>query len=352
MRPLAAILVVLAVPPAAGAAVRQIALPDPHMLLTQSPPLQGSAPAELRVIRTGATREAIRVGIDGAGRPVAVTADQRITLVAPGDYSFVVPGPVLDVTAPPGSRVQPGLLQGAIVWQGFSPGRRTLVAAAKLDPAATAPFLPLALTLTTRRDSGVTLEVRNRTAVTTDAFTGRGDAAELTQALAGVRADVLAGRNPGRPLVHATISPARVRVDAPFRVRGELRLGERVVRFAKTLGGGHPSRLRVHITGPSTAPRLVVRAEPLVDVPVRRTLAGAVETMLRLARTNQYRTFLQTPGPAEQTHTTYMWASTSAVPTATGAPTENGGNDGLRTALVLAVTVVGLAVAVTLWAYL
>jgi hypothetical protein len=350
VRPLVALLVVLAVPPAAGAAVRQIALPDPHMLLTQSPPLQGSAAAELRVIPTGATREEIRIGVDATGRPVTVSADQRITLVAPGDYSFVVPGPVLDVTAPPGSRVQPGLLQGAIVWQGFSPGRRTLAATAKLDPAATAPVLPLVLTLTTRRDS-VTLEVRNRTAVTTDGFSGRGDAAELVRALAAVRADVLAGRNPGRPLVHATISPARVRVDAPFRVRGELRLGERVVRFAKTLGGGHPSTLRVHITGQGT-PRLAVRADPLVDVLVRGTLGGAVETMLQLARTNQYRTFLQTPGPPEQTHTTYTWASTSAVPTATGSPTEDGENDGLRTALLLAATAIGLVAAVTLWAYL
>jgi hypothetical protein len=350
VRPLAALLAVLAVPPAAGAAVTQIALPDPHMLLTQSPPLQGSAPAELRVIRTGATREAIRIRVDATGRPVTVSADQRITLVAPGDYSFVVPGPVLDVTAPPGSRVQPGLLQGAIVWQGFSPGKRTLAATAKLDPAATAPVLPLALRLIRGRDS-VTLEVKNRTPVTVDAYTGRGDAAELEHALTRVRADVLAGRNPGRPLVHATISPARVRVDAPFRVRGELRLGGRVARFAQTLGGGHPSTLRIHLTGQGT-PRLTVRAEPLVDVAVRRTLGGAVESMLRLARTNQYRTFLQTPGLAEQTHTTYTWTSTSAVPAAPAAPAEHGGNDAARTALVLAATVVGLAVAITLWTYL
>jgi hypothetical protein len=74
--------------------------------------------------------------------------------------------------------------------------------------------------------------------------------------------------------------------------------------------------------------------------------------MLQLARTNQYRTFLQTPGPVEQTHTTYTWTSTSAAPAATASPAEQGGNDAARTALVLAATVVGLAVAITLWAYL
>jgi hypothetical protein len=258
---------------------------------------------------------------------------------------------VLDVTAPAGSRVQPGLLQGAIVWQGFSPGKRTLVATAKLDPAAVAPLLPLALTLT-RRQSGVMLEVRNRTAVTVDAFTGRSQASELERALAGVRADVLAGRSPTRPLVYASITPARVRVDAPFRVTGELRLGDAVARFAGVLGGRHAATLRARVSGDTGQPRVTVRAVPLVDVPIRRTLGGAVEAMLRLARTNQYRTFLQTPGPVELTQTTYTWRSTAAVPAATAGPRESSGNGALRTVVVLSATVLGLALAVTLWAYL
>ena len=74
--------------------------------------------------------------------------------------------------------------------------------------------------------------------------------------------------------------------------------------------------------------------------------------MLRLARTNQYRTFLQTPGPVELTRTTYTWTSTTAVPTVGAAPRESSRNDPLRTVVVLGATVLGLGLAVTLWAYL
>jgi hypothetical protein len=405
VRRLAALLVALALPSAAIAAERQIALPDPHGRLTPAPPLLGTvAPGELRLVRTGETREVVRIGIDGRGLPVAVEVSQRIELLSAGDYSFVVPAPVRDVRAPPGAQAQPGLLEGAIVWQGFSPGRRTLAAVAELEPGAAAPVLPLALTLRTlvarrpleagERRSGefdLALEVRNRTAVTVDSFAGRGDPAELARTLDGVRSRLTAGLTPGRGLVHANVAPARVRVDAGFRVTGELRLpasltGARVrggrlhgslVRFAATLGGGRPRVLRVRVTGRVTAaaaPRIALEATPVGDVPGlrpphgrtwrqalaaglvvpdgERLLGTAVEAMLRLARVNQYRTFLQTPGLPEQAQATYTWATAAPAAAAVSPPGGKDENEALTTAVAVAAAVLGLGVAVTVWAYL
>jgi hypothetical protein len=404
VRALAALAVVALVPGAAAAAERQIALPDPHARLTGSPPLQGAVTlTEFRLVRTGTTQEAVRVGIDGSGRPVSAEVGQRIELLGSGDYSFAVPAPVRDVRALTGARVEPGLLEGAIVWQGFSPGRRTLAAVAQLDPAASAPALPLVLTLRTlvggrpletgERRSGkfqLELEVRNRTALTADAFAGRGDPDELARALDGARSSVAAGRAPGRALVHATVAPARVRVDAGFRVTGELRLprtlaGARVVgaslrgssaRFAATLGGGHPAVLRVRVTGrvqKAGAPRLVLRAAPTIDVPglrpplgrtwrralraglvardERRLLGTAVKAMLGLARVNQYRTFLQTPGLPEQAQTTYTWTTVTRTASAAPAPGDDG-DGALNSVLALAIALLGIGAAVTLWAHL
>jgi hypothetical protein len=78
-------------------------------------------------------------------------------------------------------------------------------------------------------------------------------------------------------------------------------------------------------------------------------LDTVVQTMLGLARANQYETFLQTPSAPEQSTATYVYA-TAHVPVA--APAAKPGGGGVPTALTVAAVLVALAAAAVAWAYL
>lgn len=384
MRLAAVVACALAWPALAAAAGRQVALPDPHIPLTPEPPLAGST-GRARVPQPGRTREVVRVGVDADGRPVRVAVVQRIELRGAGDYEFTVPAPVRDVYAPAGAAAQPGLLERAIVWQGFSPGRRDLVAVATLDPRAAAA-LPLALSVDTRtRGDGfrVVLELRNRTETRVPSFTGRGDAVGLAAVLDGIRRTLARGQPFAPPLINADIRPATISVETPLEFRGRLLLapsahgvhvvggrleGRRVV-FAGTAGGAEPSRQLVVVTGTGDpAPRVRVVATPVRAVPAppgggswRAAVAGgradgsdlltaSVGTMLGLARANQYETFLATPGAPEQASATYVYA-TAKVPVAAPATKPSGGG-GIPGAVTVAAALLALAAAAIAWAYL
>ena len=384
-RPVAAALLALACAPPALAAQGRLVLPDPSIRLSAAPPLSGAA-GPSRVPRTGRTDEVVLVGIDAAGKPVRVAVDQRIELLGKGDYTFSVPGPVLDVRAPAGSRVQPGLLDRAIVWQGFSPGARILAAHARLDPREAAPALPLAVDVRTRRRSGrleTVVAVRNRTAVRVPTVGGTGSAAQLARALDLARRRLATGSRIAPTLVDG--SPQRVvrTIELPFRVAGTLTLppsatgitaqggtvdGDRV-RFSGT-AGTLTVRVRARVTG-AAAPRLELAAIPVRDIPGlrppgggtwraavaagradgRRVLRTAVGTMLRLARLNQYSAFLATPGTYESTHARYVYATAAPVAAAPArAPSDGGGATAALVTIALALG--GACAAVVLWAYL
>ena len=384
MRVAAAVACALAWPALAAAADRQVALPDPHIPLSPEPPLTGST-GQARVPQPGRTREVIRVGVDSAGRPVRVAVVQRIELRGVGDYEFTVPAPVRDVYAPAGARAQPGLLDRAIVWQGFSPGRRDLVAVATLDPRAAA-VLPLALSVETRTSGDgfrVVLQLRNRTETRVPSFTGRGDAAGLAAVLDGIRRTLARGQAVTPPLITADVRPATIPVETPLAFRGRLMLapsahavhvvggrleGRRVI-FTGTVGGVASSRQLVVVTGTGDpAPRVRVTAAPVRGVPApagggswrdavargradgRDLLTASVGAMLGLARANQYETFLATPGAPEQANATYVYA-TARVPVAAPLPKPSGGG-GLPGALTLGAALLALAAAAVIWAYL
>jgi hypothetical protein len=392
----AAVLVVLLCPAVAGAAPRDVTLPDPHVGLTPQPPLSGGGGGLVVVPRTGRTHERVAVGVDATGRPVRITVDQRIELVRPGDYSFFVPGPVLDVRAPAGSRVQPGLLDQAIVWQGFSPGRRTLAARASLDVAKAAPFLPLAVELQTlidgrplapgERRSGrleTVLTIRNRTAARAQVVRGTGSPAALAAFLDGTRRRIDRGLLAGTTTVAARVVPATVTVAAPLRLTGTLELsasardvnvqgGRRVgrkVEFGGTVGDALTVRVSARVEQAS-APRLELSASPqplaALEPPGRgtwraaltsgrvgraRLFDDAVAAMLRLARANQYAEFLASPGIPERATTVYSY-TTSNVASVVAAPAPPPEDGGLSTLVTVALAVAGLGAAVVLWAYL
>ena len=75
------------------------------------------------------------VAVDPSGTPFAVHATQRLDVRVLGDYFFTIGAPLLDVAAAPGSASTPGLRATAILWAGFNPGTRVLIARATLDPA-------------------------------------------------------------------------------------------------------------------------------------------------------------------------------------------------------------------------
>lgn len=98
--------------------------------------------------------EVVRVGLGGDGGVRSVITDQRLELTGEGDYAIRERGPArsassLSAEPPPVTR------RGAVVWQGFSPGRRALAARLTLDPQIEAPHLPLTMAITfTSRDGG------------------------------------------------------------------------------------------------------------------------------------------------------------------------------------------------------
>ena len=88
--------------------------------------------------------EVVQVGVGGDGVPRSVLVDQRLALLGEGDYAVRERGPARAAVSlsdePP-----PVTNRGAVVWQGFSPGRRDLAARLTLDPAIERDRLPLAV---------------------------------------------------------------------------------------------------------------------------------------------------------------------------------------------------------------
>ena len=110
-------------------------LPSPTAPLSAEPPLAGGARSSAEnVPHSIAASTNVVVAVDGAGSPFAVTATQRLDVRGVGDYFFTIGAPVLTVRAPEGSESMPGIRTGSILWAGFDPGRRLLVARATLDP--------------------------------------------------------------------------------------------------------------------------------------------------------------------------------------------------------------------------
>lgn len=121
--------------------------------------------------------ERLQVGIGGDGTVRTVVLDQRLDVQGVGDYAIRERGPAREATSL-GTERPPLTQRGAVVWQGFTPGHRSLAARLRLDPAIEAQRLPLTVAVT---------------------FTGRdGTTGRLGDG----------GRIPGAGTVHVTVSNA------------------------------------------------------------------------------------------------------------------------------------------------
>lgn len=379
---LAVALAGLAIAPVAlGAAPHTpVPLPTPAQALTRSPPLQTIAPLfELQLPGRIISREQIAVGLDPTGAPASVTVTQRLSLDAAGDYAFAVQAPVLDVVATPDSDSEPGLRQGAILWQGFSPSRRLLGAKAMLRVAESRSSLPLRVSLDARingvplqagrKRSGrleLVLTLFNATTASVATFEGDGHVGDIARVLDELRKTVEGGGPYTQNLVRVRSSggplPARTaHVEAPLDVDGVIRFplrslsgatvvnGRRVpagIAFSARLGDGAPLRLAVRVRGEARGldlPTVSLQARPVLEIAALRPPRGgtwrdavarglirpdgrtllrtAIDTILRLARVRQYETFLANPdGFARAGADRAVYLYRTAPPTASIAP--------------------------------
>jgi hypothetical protein len=376
-----------------------VPLPSPAQTLRRSPPLTTNAPLfELRILGRIGSRQRVDVGLDPKGKPVSVTATQRLTLNATGDYSFPVPAPVIDVVAAPGSDSEPGLRTDVIIWQGFSPGRRVLGARAKLRVRDSAPSLPLRVSLearvngidlapdearTGRLDLALTLHnttVSRFATFEADAFVG-----ELAAVLDQLRRTVDRGGPYLQKLVRvkgtsgAALPGRMARVEAPLEIHGLIRFprgalrdvtvvnGRRVpagVAFTARLGDRRPLQLTDNVRGQARAlrlPTLSVTARPVSDISTLRPPRGdtwreaiarglvrvrgrpmlrtTIDTILRLALVRQYNTFLLNPDGfprAAADQTVYNYRTAPSPPAVVSTPPE-GSDDGVLVPILLSV---------------
>ena len=282
--------------PAAGAAP-PVSLPWPPEVLPRTPPLapetSGVLPLSPRFFRGLDNRERVVVGMDENGKPHSVRVLQTIVLKRLGDYVLTVPAPVLSVTPGPGTESQPGRRENQILWEGFSPGRRVLAAWADLRLAESVAGLPVEVKV---EPGAVT--VRNATGVNVPSFSAEPDPVSLAQVSGRVRSSIKAdvfpeGLNIG---LRGSRTPEQLRVAAPLRVRGTVRVAGERIPFSDRLDGVRRSELRVPI--PEGKPEVEVEVRPEdIELPrpardPRGLLAQTIALELTHARKRQFDQFL------------------------------------------------------------
>jgi hypothetical protein len=342
-----AMLTGLAVAASTQAAPRSnyVSLPSPLAPLSPAPPLGGGASATAEGFRHRiAAKTTVDVALDPRGTPFAVRATQRLDVRVLGDYFFTIGAPVLDVEAAPGSASTPGLRAASILWTGFNPGRRTLIARATLDPSVAAASLPLRVEVTPRR---VTLV--NATAVTAGSYAADALGPPLVRYLAQLRSQVTRGQSLTSGGAYVTSKPIAtpMRIAVPLRVAGTV--GGRKVDVVLEAG-----RLTLHADGlvrltvtPASSDRLL--NDPTSGLSGRQLLARVSRATLTLARLRQYQTFLGNPDPTGPNQTTYVYRSAArpTPPPVAAVPATQ--RDWARTIAVAAALLLAAAGALVAW---
>jgi hypothetical protein len=359
-----AIAACLAAAAGAQAASRLVLFPTPLTHLEGFTPFATPPTALPNVFRPPiASREVIDVGVDDRGKVTSVQATQRLVMHETADYRLTVPAPVTDVEPGPGSESAPGLRRGAILWQGFSAGRKILSARATLAPAAAAAALPLRVEI-----AGNSVRLENVTAATATTFSAEGDRLELARILDSLRADPQ-GRTLGQATyvkVRGRVRETRVRVDAPLRVTGRA-AGK---SFTAVLGGDRPAARTIDV---QDLERLELTVEPIPPAALLRPPRGeswaqavrldpslggrplfdhAVKASLTLALVRQYDALLQNPDPLGSISARYLYRVTAAP--APAPPEPSSGSEGLAVWLLALIAAGGAAAAgglAVIWAH-
>ncbi|GAC1445214.1 MAG: hypothetical protein NVSMB55_25020 [Mycobacteriales bacterium] len=226
--------------------------------------------------------EVVLVGLDGAGTPVQVLLEQRLTLTKLGDYVIRERGPARSAVGLLPDSDPPNTKLGAVVFQGFTPGNRRLAARLTLDAGLEGPRLPLAVTVTydggrgpvpvgpAGRLSGagtVRIRLENRTPQPVELPTA-GDVAPAAVAGPLDRARAAAARAPGPRLPSTdTLVPARIPVIGAARRTATASVPLRITGTVQVAGAA------ATVTGPGTSavPNGAVVAGTLGDGAVELT---------------------------------------------------------------------------------
>jgi hypothetical protein len=353
----------VAAPGVAGASLTT--LPSPFFPLRAEPPLRGSAAAtETRFPGRLSSTQTVSVSIDSSGQAFRVIDVDRIGITQKGDYSFVLAAPVKDVRAAAGSASEPGLRSGAVVWQGFSPGRRLLAAVITLRAEAAVSALPLRIAI-----EGSGLRLVNTTSASSTTVDANVPAAEIARALDAARAALKGGTPTPAPIVSAVGAVREVHVVArvPLRVRGTVRFAGAPPRSLDAVVGQDPLRIagagalkafELSVSVPE--PAAVLRppgARRWLDLVRSGRLAGgrsttrlAVNRLLAAALALHFRQFLPNPDVNGITRTSYRYALAERPQAAKiQAP---GGRHGWPVSVAVLLGLVAAAVgALVLWAH-
>jgi hypothetical protein len=324
--------------------------------LPRTPPLapltSGALPLPPRFVRGLDNRERVVVGIDEDGKPHSVRVLQTIVLKRLGDYVLTVPAPVLSVTSGPGSESQPGRRENQILWEGFSPGRRVLAAWADLRLGESVAGLPVEVKV---EPGAVT--IRNATGVTVPSFTAEPDPLSLAlvsgRVRSSIRRDIFPeGLNVG---LRGSKTPEQLRVAAPLRVRGSVRVGGERIPFSGRLDGVRRSQLRVPV--PPGKPEVEVQVRPEdIELPrpaknPRALLAQTIALELTYARKRQFDQYLASPDATGPSSATYVYRTAAPAPTAEPAATSDGEDNTVGWIVLGLGLAAALPVAAVVWAH-
>jgi hypothetical protein len=323
-----------------------------------------AAPAENRFPGRLSSAQLVRVSIDPRGQPFRVVDVDRIAIAGKGDYSFVLGAPVEDVRAAAGSDSEPGLRSGAVIWQGFSPGRRVLGATITLRTQAAVSALPLQLEI-----DGSQLRLVNMTGARATTVDANVKAVEIAQTLDAARAALEDGIPAPAPVVKAVgaVRDTHVIARVPVHVRGTIRFEGRPPRPVAAVvrqepvrieASGHLKALQLSVSLPEPASILrPAGARRWLDLARsgrlsggRRTTRLAVNRLLAAGLALQYQQFLPNPDLNGVTQTSYRYELAGRVqaPSAERSKESSGWLVPLVAAVGLAVVTAG---AVVLWAH-
>jgi hypothetical protein len=307
--------------------------------------------------------EDVNVSIANDGSPTAVAVDQRLTLHGTGDFSFKEPGPALDAVAPILATTRPGLRRGAVIWEGFSPGRKSLLATVTLDPANERPKLPLRIEI--MQSPVAEIRLVNQTGLPVNVADGEPDPVALKDSAARAQTLLAAGRTPlggadGLPSALPARSNSRVEKvsrsePAPLRVHGivTLPVGPPVTIDAVLPSGAHPDGvLRVPGAGPLVLDLAVTVVAPdatrLADATAtpRDRLAALQDVMWQGLRAGAFAAYLGNPKPGSSVSTFHYVAAapTPAIQSAARSPKARPGAIALAAVAALCIVLAGAAI--------
>ncbi len=403
-------MVIVAAAPVWGAVVR---IPLPTRPAPIAPPggLPGKDPLEVDHLPKGGRMsdvEVVRVGLAADGSVDSVVVDQTLTMTGTGDYAFHLPGPALDVTAPPEDATRPGLRRGAVLWQGFSSGKRVLRSTVTLDHRNDIfRRLPVAVAVAVNKDGRATrlptagpvraqIDLTNATAAPVVVYDADPDRTELADLLNDMHNDLAHGRRPlaGRGRIPAAIAGdgrlthSSVEVIVPIALTATIGFRGEGVSVTRVVGGRRAEGNELRVEAPSlgevplsvnatvsakrlTEIRIEMRAHAILPsaravaspntrgwrvtlgkatpAEARRYLALAQVVLWRVLRFADLQAYLGNPA-REPSRTEYVFTSVP-LRAAPAAPAGRGvRSGGVALAAVAFLLIVGNAVAIWRWA--